>query len=113
MKGIELPINILVIVAVAIIVLLGVVALFYSSWFQGTQPLSLDAAKSQACSSAARIPCGDTVPDNIDVNFDSDQDGDIDGDDSLMKLCENYYNIADSAGLTCLSRVCGMNCGET
>ena len=67
-KGIELPINILVIVAVAIIVLLGVIALFYSAWFPGTVPVTSQAALTQACSQASRQGCAVALPSGITVN---------------------------------------------
>jgi hypothetical protein len=106
MKGIELPINILVIVAVAIIVLLGVVALFYSSWFTGTAPVSLEAAKSQACNSMSRAGCS-VLASSITITYGTATD--------LQGLCRDYYNVADlSPGnpddVGCKNRVCGMNC---
>jgi hypothetical protein len=107
MKGIELPINILVIVAVAIIVLLGVIALFYSSWFGGTAPLSLDSAKSQACSSAARAGCIAGLTEDIAVTYSSANGVSA----TLQDLCENEYNIDEDQDADCLTRVCGMFCG--
>ena len=106
MKGIELPINILVIVAVAIIVLLGVIALFYSSWFGGTQPMSLEAAKAQACNVASRGVCATeaavaTPCSGIVVAYGTAAD--------LMGLCQTYYGITASHCNDCLKQVCGMN----
>jgi hypothetical protein len=68
-KGIELPINILVIVAVAIIVLLGVIALFYSSWFTSTGPVSSQSAISAGCNSASRMGCSVVEPSSIAVTY--------------------------------------------
>jgi hypothetical protein len=112
MKGIELPINILVIVAVAIIVLLGVIALFYSSWFTGTAPVSLEAAKSQSCNAMSRAGCN-ASPSDISVNYDANKDGTIDGGDTLDQLCIEYYGVIETATdfeHQCMNRVCGMQC---
>ncbi len=49
MKGIELPINILVIVAIAVIVLLGLVALYFIGFNPMSTNIALDAAKNNAC----------------------------------------------------------------
>jgi hypothetical protein len=101
-KGIELPINILVVVAVAVIVLLGVVALFFSGWFSGTAPMSIEAAKSQACNIASRQGCAVADPTAIAVSY---------GDAStLQEICEIYYQITAGDTVMCLNSVCGMNC---
>jgi len=102
-KGIELPINILVIVAVAIIVLLGVVALFYGSWFNSTQPVTIESVKSQICSSATRMGCLQSATD-LSTFY---QDNEI----TLGEICTTYYQIPDTDWRTCLTNVCGMNCG--
>jgi hypothetical protein len=49
MKGIELPINILVIVAIAVIVLLGLVVLYFVGFNPFSSGISLTALKNQAC----------------------------------------------------------------
>ena len=69
MKGIELPINILVIVAVAIIVLLGVIALFYSSWFTSTGPVTSQSAISSVCNQASREGCAVAIPQSLTIVY--------------------------------------------
>ena len=102
-KGIELPINILVIVAVAIIVLLGVIALFYSSWFSGTGTISLEAAKGTACNAAVREGCTvDTDTLVVDPPYQ--------GVSTLQDLCEGFYSVTAADQTTCKNRVCGMQC---
>ena len=49
MKGIELPINILVVVAIAVIVLLGLVALYFIGFNPFSNTTALNAAKSSGC----------------------------------------------------------------
>lgn len=111
MKGIELPINILVIVAVAIIVLLGVIALFYSSWFSSTGPVTSQSAISAACSQASRQGCTVAVPSTLTVTYKTYT--------TLQGFCTGEYtsitwgaawaaNGADSK--KCLSLACGMGC---
>jgi hypothetical protein len=48
-KGIELPINILVIIAVAVIVLLGVIALYFSGFMGPAGVVTQEAAKTSGC----------------------------------------------------------------
>ena len=61
----------MVIVAVAIIVLLGVIALFYSSWFGGTGQISGETAKAQACNVANRLQnvCTTGAPSTITLSW--------------------------------------------
>ena len=49
MKGVELPINILVVVAIAVIVLLGLVALYFIGFNPFSVTTALDAAKNRGC----------------------------------------------------------------
>ena len=49
MKGVELPINILVVVAIAVIVLLGLVALYFIGFNPFSVTTALEAAKNNAC----------------------------------------------------------------
>jgi hypothetical protein len=86
MKGIELPINILIILAVAIIVLIAVVAMFYTPFSTGSSTVGLDTAKSAACQILiARHGCTDAtiLTSSITVNnFDADKDGFIGSTDT-------------------------------
>lgn len=65
MKGIELPINVLVIVALAVIVLLGVIALFSGVFGPGSAGIAMSSAWNQACggitSSCSADHSGNTV----------------------------------------------------
>lgn len=49
MKGVELPINILVVVAIAVIVLLGLVALYFVGYSPFAQSAGLEGVKNTAC----------------------------------------------------------------
>ena len=101
-KGIELPINILVIVAVAIIVLLGVIALFYSSWFGGTGQISAETAKANACNRASREGLCTTDTDTLPVTYKTYT--------NLDEFCQGEYGTTDDADANCLRLACGMQC---
>ena len=113
MKGIELPINVLIIVAVAIIVLIALVALFYPNFRSSGTTVNSDIYKSAACQIMIDRHC-DVDPQSIEIaNFDADKDGQMDsgtdwtfgglmdsncgtvgeGHDNLASLCECFYSI--------------------
>jgi len=113
-KGIELPINILVVVAVAVIVLLGVIALYFGGFMGPAQTMTQEAAKNSACSYVMNKVGGCMTADPSGIifggaggppGFDADADGDIDTTDTLQALCDTYYNAGGDAP-TC-RRVCG------
>ncbi|PVX24649.1 MAG: hypothetical protein CW691_06965 [Candidatus Bathyarchaeum sp.] len=49
MKGISLPINVLVIVVIAVIVLLGVVSVYFTSWSPFGESMNAESAKTAGC----------------------------------------------------------------
>lgn len=106
MKGIELPINILIIIVIAVIVLIALVAMFYPAFSSGSSTVNLEQAKSQACRSLVEgqkciVPSGGLVAEITQLkkimvdNYDVDNDGDINdpADDQLMALCALKYQI--------------------
>ena len=78
MKGIELPINILVVVAVAVIVLLGVIALYFSGFIRPAGVMNQESAKSSYCAIIMRSPggCAGTILlSSVGItDFDADRD---------------------------------------
>jgi hypothetical protein len=81
MKGIELPINILIIVAVAVIVLIALIAMFYPAFSSGSQTVNVESVKNAACQvlvTAKNCMAATTTINTPD--FDADQDGLIVGD---------------------------------
>ncbi len=107
MKGIELPINVLVIVAVAVIVLLGIVALFMLGFSPFGTISGQESYKNAACTELTRGGCTDN-PNEIQVNFDANKDDVVctqsSADysattgkcgtapiDTLQDLCTNFY----------------------
>jgi hypothetical protein len=116
-KGIELPINVLVIVAVAVIVLLGIVGLYLAGFGGPAAGVTVESVKTTACQQLIRSGnCGNanaTFGVNIG-NFDANKNGvmgDIKGTptvtfdpstaagtgttmitgDNLGALCVKYY----------------------
>ncbi|PVX24651.1 MAG: hypothetical protein CW691_06975 [Candidatus Bathyarchaeum sp.] len=83
MKGIELPINILVIVAVAVIVLLGLVALYFSGVMGPMGVMEQQSAKQEYCSQIMNNPagCRGELPTRTIVinDFDANKDGNLRG----------------------------------
>lgn len=108
MKGIELPINILVIVAIAVIILLGLVALY----FVGINPFSVtagrDAVKNSACTTYVRQQdCGNN-PAGVSVDYDVKSDTDS-TNDNLEEFLKTYYgcdNTDAAQVLLCIRRIC-------
>ena len=103
MKGIELPINILVVVAIAVIVLLGLVALY----FVGFSPFSATTAQESAKNTGCRTfmhqdpVCNDPSDSGVNVTYPS---GVI---RSLQNFTVTYYGCASLNDYDCARRVCG------
>jgi hypothetical protein len=122
-KGVELPINILVIVAIAVIVLLGLIALYFVGWGPFAGAAGLEGVKNAACRELVQgTNCaGDSWAITIS-NFDADDDGSNDpgtgwnwavdaekecGDtavgateeDNLASLAACYYGRTNEAGV--------------
>ena len=123
MKGLELPVNILIIVVIAIIVLIAVVAMFYPAFSSGSDTVSSDVAKTTSCQLLIDRGCGidtNTIPIS---NFDADKDSSKDpgatwewgvstcnnddstaSNDNLAALCDCYYSLKTESA--CMS-LCG------
>jgi len=101
MKGIELPINILIIVAIAVIVLIAVIAMFYPAFNSGSSTVGLETAKTQACRSlVVGLKCNTTIAlntirvDNYDVNGNGFVN---EAADNLDNLCDLKYQTASDS----------------
>jgi len=107
LKGVELPINTMIIVVLCLVVLLAIVVLFFGVWNPGKSTLSQEAAKNNACQLLIASRCN-VNPENIIVrDFDADRDGNLNtigagiGDcgtnpgqgDTLYMLCKCWYGI--------------------
>ena len=103
MKGVELPINVLVIVAIAVIVLLGLIALYFLGFGPFSTGVSLQAAKSQGCQALVNGGCTVTV-DTIDVSYDVDGDGIM--DDTLEDLMIEHFGCTSTNVDSCTKKSC-------
>jgi hypothetical protein len=103
MKGVELPINVLVIIVIAVIVLLAIVAVYFAGWTPYASSAGVDAIKNDLCRRLAYDCSKDptTIPANLDVGDDADP-----LNDNLQGLCEVYYDIG-SGDLDACRRLCG------
>ncbi len=126
MKGVELPLNVMVVIAVVLLVLLGVLSLWMGGWGGQAFNVDLERVRSEACAELIRRGCADTSITDIWIyDFDADQDGVV-GDagdwfvicgqappgvpgDNLAQLCRCWYGIP-SWGST-LQRECKKLCG--
>jgi hypothetical protein len=102
MKGIELPVNVLVIVAIAVIVLLGLVVLYFIGFNPFSGSISLTSLKNAGCS-------------NFSLNFDCGSRGGMTtagivlpdnsyGYTNLLALCQGQLGAANEAACR---QVCG------
>jgi|WetSurMetagenome_2_1015567.scaffolds.fasta_scaffold677090_2 hypothetical protein len=130
MKGIELPINVLIIIAVAIIVLIAIVALFYPNFKNSSITVNSDIYKSSACQIMIDRQCTPSPKDIAISNFDANKDEKqvagstwtfgasgtkcgtaSTGNDNLASLCACYYSIGlsgtDADGILACKRLCG------
>lgn len=118
MKGLSLPINVLVIVVIAIIVLLGVVAIYFGGFSPFSSAISVEGAKNAACGELVRKNCAVNPGAIVIQNFDANNDTNINpgseatltalacnaGSDNLGRLCACFYSR--TTNIDC-KRLCG------
>jgi hypothetical protein len=122
MKGMELPVNTLIILVIAIIVLIAIIAFFLGVYKPSKESLGLETAKDNACQMLNSLGCK-FAPTGIAVStFDADQNGEVGntgnangicGDpagsgDNLQMLCKCWYGVSDPT--ECMNTVC--NCPQ-
>jgi hypothetical protein len=131
MKGIELPINALIIIAIAVIVLIALVSMFYPAFSSGNLVLTSEGAKTKLCQIMVEAKGCSVESKTVTIDsFDADRDGyvgtvDVTSNwnnwaapwptcstsdaqatwgDNLASLCYCYYSITSEA-------VCKKMCG--
>lgn len=118
MKGLSLPINVLVIVVIAIIVLLGVVAIYFGGFSPFSSAISVEGAKNGACSELVRKNCAVNPGAIVIQNFNANNDTSINpgaepslttltcnaGSDNLARLCACFYQRTNNVDC---KRLCG------
>lgn len=94
MRGLELPVNTLIVIVLAIIVLVAVIAFFMGAWRPGVSGIEMENAKNSGCQAFVSAGCDDRDLNIIIVNYDVDGNGAK--DDSLLRLCEHYGCTQDN-----------------
>lgn len=118
MKGIELPVNVLVIIAVAVLVMLALVAM-YMAGTQGAGPMAALAAKNTACGQLLNQQC-DVNPNTLSVNYDANANGQIKfvndaSGDNLQVLCNKNFGCESKGAwgsaeqIKCCKQACGCS----
>ena len=82
MKGVTLPVNILVIIVIAIIVLLGILALYFGGWSPFSSAIGVESVKNDACEYLVRRRCTLSTASVPTLEFDSDKDGTLGSSDA-------------------------------
>lgn len=119
MKAISLPVNSLIIIVIALIVLIAIFGIFFGIWNPTKSTVGLDAATRTACQAINPISCRDAYKSTrIPIyNFDSNKNGNVNdharsptdcsdppdgiicyGQDNFEMLCYNYYGGPLSLG---------------
>ncbi len=111
MKGVELPITALIIIALGLLVLLGVVALWMGGWSGGSTGVNVEAAKAAACGVVMREEAGCSTTTPSTILLDGTEPGvpafDVPGAaDNLQMLCETFYGVTAGSASEC-RQVCG------
>jgi Tfp pilus assembly protein PilW len=95
MKGVALPIEVLVIIVIAVIVLLGMVAVYFAGWTPFAETAGVDAVKNNACKKLA-YDCSKDPKDVLVTDLDADQDENADSGTTWT-----WYDPPTVAGSTC------------
>lgn len=96
MKGIELPVNVLIILVLGLIILIAVIVLVQNGSKPATDSVDLTTAKNNACQMLVSLGCH-VNPQSVRIsNFDANKKDGLDAGDNLMELCKNYYLIDGS-----------------
>lgn len=95
-----MPINLLIIIIVAVIVLIALVGFFILGWGQTSAGISAEAARASACQRLI-IDCTRSASTIKIDNFDADKDGSLDPGttsttDNLETLCSEYFGLSET-----------------
>ncbi|MFQ6009544.1 MAG: hypothetical protein ACE5J7_00250 [Candidatus Aenigmatarchaeota archaeon] len=99
MKGIELPVNVLVIIAVAVLVMLGLVAIYFAN---PGDVLAKSAATNEACGELQQKGCREGNLNNIPFGYGAY--------DSLYDYCVDTCKDYVDVDKCCRAIICGGAC---
>ena len=102
MKGIELPVNVLVIIAVAVLVMLGLIAIYFAN---PSSVLAESSAKNKACSELQQRGC-DASTINVPFNYLNYTNL----NNYCISKCGDYKTDSKNADLCCKTVVCAGAC---
>ena len=100
LKGVELHVNVLVIISIAVLVMLGLIAL-YVTGIIGAAPLQVQLAKNAACSELINRGCQVTDPATVLIKNDINGDTTVDENDNLQALCEKSFGVTPGDQVAC------------
>lgn len=89
MKGAELPVNMLIIVVLAVIVFIATVAFFMGVWGPSTGGVNVEAVKNTGCNRLVSSGCGSTAITLEDVDDDGTRE-------TLQDICNEYYGCLEA-----------------
>ena len=123
MKGITLPVNVLVLVAIAVIVLMGLVGLYFTGFSPFGQASGVESVKNEACRDLLIAKRCLNATNTITISkFDANKNGVNDsgtnwdwgsgtGDDNLAALCYNYFGAKNESQCKSVCTCVGMGIG--
>jgi hypothetical protein len=88
-KAEALPVNILVVVAVAIVATLGLMGVYGVGYNPFSSALGLESVKNAGCRQLVMGGCKANTS-AIQVKYDANKDGNTDSSDNLLILCKNF-----------------------
>jgi len=100
MKGVSLPVNTIVVIALAVLVLLAVATWFVIEMGKHSQTIECEDVWNKACIQWKVSNCNQTEFENSVKNWNG-----IDGDNSIRKACECARGTSDYE--TCKKLCCG------
>lgn len=109
-KGLELPVNVLVVVAIAVVIVLGVLALYMGVVTPGQATIQQRAAWNQMCQIVVQQYCQTDNP----TGYNTANSFGTTSQWSFMKLCFDVWGIDAShlpTGATNEWVACRMKCG--
>jgi hypothetical protein len=99
MRGIELPINTIIIVVLAILVLAAVAGLFGGSFTPGSGTITVEGAKNNACQKLLSMGCSGVSLGSITVkDFDANKDGKLNPGTICYTDGSGFYNCVSPYG---------------
>ncbi|MFH1474101.1 MAG: hypothetical protein ABIE55_04415 [Candidatus Aenigmatarchaeota archaeon] len=131
MKGMELPINAIIVIVIVLIVLTTGLAFFFNAFDPSSVGSSLQSATSSTCIKINPDFCKNKDPERTIASrmavqdFDANNNGVVNehvpngqystsiGDDNLDELCSNFYSCSQASAdwgawyNCCLKKVCG------